>query len=125
MTGETYIKRLTMFKIPKEEDVEKVLKAYEVLRSDAKRASLWRVPLSLLDGKPYVVSNTARKILNSSAPISEGFTVASQSIFKTHEDHDFYDKECPAHKKLKETTGPAKTGVITIVTEGQWPEPRL
>ncbi|KAK4506382.1 hypothetical protein PRZ48_000112 [Zasmidium cellare] len=114
MTGETYIKRLTMFKIPKEEDVERVLKAYEVLRGSAKK-----------DGKPYVVSNTARKILNSNAPISEGFTLASQSIFKNHEDHDFYDKECPAHKELKKTTGPVKTGVITIVTEGQWPEPRL
>lgn len=25
----------------------------------------------------------------------------SQSIFKDHSDHDFYDKECKAHKVLK------------------------
>lgn len=37
MAGETHVKRLTMFKIPKEEDIEKVLKEYEVLRSNAKR----------------------------------------------------------------------------------------
>lgn len=40
MTGENYVKRLTMFKIPKEEDIEKVLKEYEVLRKNAKRVSL-------------------------------------------------------------------------------------
>lgn len=39
MAGDTFVKRLTMFKIPKEEDIEKVLKEYEVLRGNAKRAS--------------------------------------------------------------------------------------
>jgi hypothetical protein len=46
----------------------------------------------------------------------------SQSIFKDHSDHDFYDKECPAHKTLKQTTSKVRTGVMTIVTEGEWPE---
>lgn len=55
----------------------------------------------LQDGEPYIISNTARKVLNTSSPLSEGFTLASQSIFKNHADHDFYDKQCPAHKKLK------------------------
>ena len=53
------------------------------------------------DGKPYIVSNVSRKVLNTSSPLSEGYTISSQSIFKNHEDHEFYDKECPAHKELK------------------------
>lgn len=39
MTGQNYVKRLTMFKIPKEEDIEKVLREYEILRKNAKRVS--------------------------------------------------------------------------------------
>jgi len=75
----------------------------------------------------------------------------SQSLFSSQEDHEFYDKECPAHKQLKvstsfssvpkpmnrvrltlpssqETTGKARFGpssVMTLVTEGEWPEPKL
>lgn len=53
------------------------------------------------NGEPYVVSNAAREVLNTSSPLSEGYTIMSQSIFKNHSDHDFYDRECTAHKKLK------------------------
>lgn len=56
---------------------------------------------SAQDGKPYIVSNAARKVLNTSSPLSEGYTIMSQSIFKDHSDHDFYDRDCTAHKKLK------------------------
>ena len=31
----TYVKRTTLFKVPKEEDIEKVLKGYEILRTTA------------------------------------------------------------------------------------------
>lgn len=102
-----------------------------------------KVTDSSQNGEPYVVSNAARKVLNTSSPLSEGYTVMSQSIFKNHSDHDFYDRECTAHKKLKargshrgafsynsnlqlqETTSKVRTGVMTIVTEGTWPEPKL
>lgn len=40
MTGGNCVKRLTMFKIPKEEDIDKVLKEYEVLRKNAKKVRL-------------------------------------------------------------------------------------
>ncbi|KAK3711317.1 hypothetical protein LTR37_009697 [Vermiconidia calcicola] len=86
----SYIKRTTLFKIPKEEDIDKVLKQYEVLRRTAVK-----------DGKPYIVSNVSRRVINTSSPLSEGYTVASQSIFKNREDHEFYDKDCSAHKELK------------------------
>ena len=56
---------------------------------------------STQNGEPYIVSNAARKVLNTSSPLSEGYTIMSQSIFKNHSDHDFYDRECTAHKKLK------------------------
>ncbi|CAK4033494.1 Hypothetical predicted protein [Lecanosticta acicola] len=111
MTGNNYVKRLTMFKVAKEEDIQAVLKAYEVLRKEAAR--------------PYIISNVSRKILNTGSPLSEGYTIASQSIFKDHDDHRFYDQECPAHQELKKTTSRVRTGVMTIVTEGQWPEPEL
>lgn len=55
----------------------------------------------LQNGEPYIVSNAARKVLNTSSPLSEGYTIMSQSIFKNYSDHDFYDRECTAHKKLK------------------------
>jgi hypothetical protein len=53
------------------------------------------------DGKPYIVSNVARKVTNTDSPLSEGYTIHSQSIFKNREDHDFYDKDCAAHMELK------------------------
>ncbi|EMF17251.1 uncharacterized protein SEPMUDRAFT_33688 [Sphaerulina musiva SO2202] len=102
-----FVKRLTLFKVAKDEDIEAVLKAYEILRSTALR-----------DGKPYIVSNSSRRILNTSSPLSEGYTIASQSIFKNHQDHAFYDQECPAHRELKKTTSRVRTGVMTVVTEG-------
>ncbi|KAF2211561.1 hypothetical protein CERZMDRAFT_18138, partial [Cercospora zeae-maydis SCOH1-5] len=84
------VKRLTFFKVAKEEDIQAVLKEYEILRKNA-----------LKDGKPYIVSNVSRRVLNTSSPLSEGYTIASQSIFQSHEDHDFYDQKCEAHKELK------------------------
>ncbi|PPJ60345.1 hypothetical protein CBER1_10882 [Cercospora berteroae] len=112
--GNNFVKRLTFFKVAKEEDIQAVLKEYEILRKNA-----------LKDGKPYIVSNVSRRVLNTSSPLSEGYTIASQSIFKNHEDHEYYDSKCVAHKELKKTTSKVRTGVMTIVSEGQWPEPKL
>jgi hypothetical protein len=85
-----HIKRVTLFKIPKEDDIDAVLKQYEKVRQT-----------SVKDGKPYIVSNFATKIINTDSPRSEGFTLSSQSIFENREDHDYYDNECPAHQELK------------------------
>ena len=106
-----YIKRTTLFKVPKEDDIERVLKQYEVLRKTAVRVSYF-LPCLLQssadvekDGKPYIISNVSRKVLNTDSPLSEGYTISSQSIFKNKDDHEFYDKECPAHKELKVIRG--------------------
>jgi hypothetical protein len=85
-----HIKRVTLFKIPKESDIDAVLKQYEKVRET-----------SVKDGKPYIVSNYASRIINTESPRSEGFTLSSQSVFETREDHDYYDNECPAHQELK------------------------
>ena len=47
------------------------------------------------------MSNVSRRITNTDSPLSQGYTISSQSMFKNREDHDFYDKDCPAHKELK------------------------
>jgi len=121
-----YVKRTTLFKIPKQEDIDAVLDQYAILRktalkvpkppyhqNNAKCISLPPLPAALAisrsttltltnqDNKPYIISNTARKILNTDAAISGGYTVAAQSVFSSKEDHDFYDSKCPAHKELK------------------------
>lgn len=36
----SYVKRTTLFKVPKEEDIEKVLKQYEILRKTAVKVDL-------------------------------------------------------------------------------------
>jgi len=71
------------------------------------------------DNKPCI-SNTARKILNTDAAISGGYTVAAQSVFSSKEDHDFYDSKCPAHKELKVSlTGfPCTRACLKRVREG-------
>lgn len=147
--GNNYIKRTTLFKVPNEEDIQMVLQQYEILRKNA--VKVLRVLCNTIvhppndrsvqesslrpwltrteqNGKPYIVSNVARRITNTSSPLSEGYTIMSQTLFSSQEDHEFYDKECPAHKQLKEVTGKARSGpssVMTLVTEGEWPEPKL
>lgn len=56
---------------------------------------------------------------NAASPIADGFTVISQTLFANWEDANYYDTECPAHKQLKKTTGPARTAVQTVVYESE------
>jgi hypothetical protein len=45
---------------------------------------------------------------------SQGWTLAVKSTFASKEDMDYYDKECEAHKALKEVTNPIRTDVLTV-----------
>jgi thymidylate synthase len=38
--AQNYVKRVTLFKVPKSEHIDQVLQAYEVLKKDAKRVHL-------------------------------------------------------------------------------------
>ncbi|EXJ93769.1 hypothetical protein A1O1_02162, partial [Capronia coronata CBS 617.96] len=66
------------------------------------------------DGKPYIVANEANRVLNTSDERSQGYTLVSVTTFKTKEDVEFYDKQCPAHRKLREFAAPRRTGVATL-----------
>lgn len=52
------------------------------------------------DGKPYIVYMCAG-LTDPNDPRHKGYTVISQSKFKSLEDMKFYDESCEAHKELK------------------------
>ncbi|OAL40553.1 hypothetical protein AYO20_00289 [Fonsecaea nubica] len=98
-----YVKRVSLFKVPKEDDIDAILAEYQVLRNTAQK-----------DGKPYIVSNEASRVINSSEERSQGYTVIAVTTFKSREDVDYYDKGCAAHKKLREFISTRRTGVATV-----------
>lgn len=53
-------------------------------------------------------------MLNSSEERAQGYTMLAVTVFKSREDFDYYDKECPAHKKLRDFIASRRTGVATI-----------
>jgi len=91
------IDRITMFKIPKEEDVLAALEAFKKLEADNKK-----------DGKPYMVGCSASKLHND--PRSQGYTLVARTSFHSLEDMKYYDEECDAHKALKGVVGPKVAG---------------
>lgn len=114
--------RVTMFKVPKKEDQEVMLKNYEeVGRTNSKvsiLSSTTRVPLYLLsfpeficqsskeysqpigqDGKPYILSLEAGPTYEDAR--NQGYTLVAKTVFKNIEDFEYYDKECQAHKEFK------------------------
>jgi hypothetical protein len=71
----------------------------------------------LQDGKPYILYNEAKRVLNTDSPVHEGYTICSLTYFASKEDHDYYDKECPAHQELRQVTAARRTGVCVTVSE--------
>lgn len=65
------------------------------------------------DGKPYILSSKAFKLLPD--PRSQSYTLAAQTTFASVEDMKFYDEECEAHKTLKETVKPKAAGPPLMV----------
>ncbi|KAK5099526.1 hypothetical protein LTR70_002427 [Exophiala xenobiotica] len=106
------IKRTTLFKIPKEEDIPKALEAYKELERTA-----------IKDGKSYILSCDAGKIINTSEPRSQGYTVCGQTTFSTIEDVHYYDNECAAHAKLKSIVTPIRTDAAVMLFESDRPPP--
>lgn len=103
-----YIKRITLFKIPKEEDIDAVIAEYAVLRTTAQK-----------DGAPYIVANEASRIINSSDERSQGYTLVGATTFKSREDVEYYDNECPSHRKLREFIAPRRTGAAVLHYESE------
>ncbi|TLS22137.1 uncharacterized protein PpBr36_09784 [Pyricularia pennisetigena] len=89
MSG-TRIHRVTMFKLPNQEDQQKLLAAYEQMAKTQSK-----------DGKPYILSLCA----GAAAPDarSQGYTIVAKSEFASEADMKYYDEECQAHGELKKT----------------------
>ncbi|EXJ92070.1 hypothetical protein A1O3_00620 [Capronia epimyces CBS 606.96] len=102
------VKRITLFKVPKEEDIDAILAQYEVLRATAEK-----------DGRPYIVSNEANRVLNTAEERSQGYTLVAVTTFKSREDVEYYDKQCSAHKKVREFIAPRRTGFATLHYESE------
>ncbi|KAK5660692.1 hypothetical protein OQA88_12056 [Cercophora sp. LCS_1] len=85
------VTRITMFKVPDEENQKKFVEAYNTLAKDQQRA-----------GKPYILSVQAAAINND--PRSKGYTVVAETEFANHDDMKYYDTECPAHLVLKKAS---------------------
>ncbi|KEF54151.1 uncharacterized protein A1O9_09946 [Exophiala aquamarina CBS 119918] len=101
-----YIKRVTLFKIPNEEDIDAVLAQYDILRKTAQK-----------DGASYIVANEARRIENAAEERSQGYTLISITTFNSKEDYNYYDKQCSAHAKLRDFAATRRTGVAVLQLE--------
>ncbi|EON66818.1 hypothetical protein W97_06220 [Coniosporium apollinis CBS 100218] len=82
------IYRVTLFKLPKEEDINGVLPKYAALKDEAKK-----------DGKPYILSASASRIHQD--PRNQGFTVCATTSFASLDDMRYYDNEDEAHGAIK------------------------
>ncbi|KAK3336396.1 hypothetical protein B0T19DRAFT_37649 [Cercophora scortea] len=84
------VHRTTMFKVPDPENQQKLLEAYQVLKSEQTKG-----------GKPYILQVRAGVV--GSDPRSNGYTVIAETDFASLDDMNYYDSECAAHANLKKT----------------------
>ncbi|KAI9760175.1 MAG: hypothetical protein M1840_002592 [Geoglossum simile] len=82
------IVRVTMFKVPDEENQQKLLGLYKTVTQTAVK-----------NDRPYIVSFQAGQTFED--PRSQGYTVVAKSEFRNKEDMAYYDSECQAHKNFK------------------------
>ncbi|KAJ4404472.1 hypothetical protein N0V82_010489 [Gnomoniopsis sp. IMI 355080] len=78
-----------MFKLNGADKQKQLLAAYDKLAKDNKK-----------DGKPYIAYLCAG-LSNPEDPRNKGYTVISQTKFKSMDDMKFYDEACTAHQELK------------------------
>ncbi|KAH8428278.1 Dabb family protein [Aspergillus melleus] len=98
------IERITLFKIPNEEDRLRVLEQYKVLAKTAVK-----------DGKPYITNVAVGQSFPD--PRNKGFNVSVKTTFASLEDMQYYDSECEAHKALKAVAGPVKEDILSTYFE--------
>ncbi|TQV93402.1 hypothetical protein V2A60_010186 [Cordyceps javanica] len=83
-----HVHRVTLFKLPKPEDVDRLIEQYKVLEATHQK-----------NGKPYLRSVVIGK--PEADPRAQGFTLCAKTEFASAEDMKYYDEECEAHKTLK------------------------
>ncbi|QKX59534.1 uncharacterized protein TRUGW13939_06668 [Talaromyces rugulosus] len=93
------IHRVTLFNIPKSEDIDVLLAEYRSLAQEAKR-----------DSEPYIVSVQAGRTLPDAR--TKGYTLAVKTAFHNLDDMYFYDNNCQAHKRLKSVAAPRREGDV-------------
>jgi len=101
-----FIKRTTMFKMPRDEDMDTVIDAFKVVRETARK-----------DGKPYLVSLDVGRTAAASDPRAQGWTLVANTIFNSKEDMEYWDKDCEAHRELRKIATPLHQGVMTVYFE--------
>ncbi|CCF47469.1 stress responsive A/B barrel domain-containing protein [Colletotrichum higginsianum] len=95
------ITRITLFKVPDEENQNKILALYRQMPQKA-----------LKDGKPYMLSVKAGLAVADQR--AQGFTVAAVSTFASKGDMDYYDNGCAAHQELKSIAKNAHQGFAMV-----------
>ncbi|KAF9766196.1 hypothetical protein IL306_001420 [Fusarium sp. DS 682] len=100
------VTRVTLFKIPKEEDQQHLIDLYKKMPQKATK-----------DGKPYIVSVQAGKAKPDQR--SQGFTIVAISTFASQEDFNYYDTQCAAHLELRTFAKSVNEGVAMIYFENE------
>ncbi|KAI9814631.1 MAG: hypothetical protein M1827_003187 [Pycnora praestabilis] len=103
------VHRLTLFKIPEDEDQKAVLTKYRTLKQDA-----------IKDGKPYIVSVDAGKAMPDQR--TQGYTLGVKTVFASKVDMDYFDTDCSAHKASKAVSSKVADGVIVVYFESIFDE---
>ena len=120
------IERITLFKIPNEEDLNRVLEQYKTLAKTAVKVLLPSLLLFILllesnnsdilqDGKPYILSSAVGKSFPD--PRNKGFNLSVKTTFASLDDMKYYDSECEAHKALKAVAGPVREDFLMTYFE--------
>jgi len=120
------IERITLFKIPNEEDLNRILEQYKTLAKTAVKVLLPSLLLFILllesnnsdilqDGKPYILSSAVGKSFPD--PRNKGFNLSVKTTFASLDDMKYYDSECEAHKALKAVAGPVREDFLMTYFE--------
>ncbi|PYH91184.1 stress responsive A/B barrel domain protein [Aspergillus ellipticus CBS 707.79] len=95
------IHRITLFNIPKPEDIDVLIQEYRSLRQEATR-----------NGQSYIVSVQAGRTLPDVR--TKGYTLAVKTVFHNLDDMNFYDHECAAHKRFKSVAASRREGDVLM-----------
>ncbi|KAM0560052.1 hypothetical protein ACHAPJ_004011 [Fusarium lateritium] len=104
MTGQ--VTRVTLFKVPKEEDQQHLVGLYKKMPKKAVK-----------DGKPYIASVQAGKAKPDQR--AQGFTIVAISTFNSLEDFNYYDTQCAAHLELRQFAKGVNEGFAMIYFENE------
>jgi hypothetical protein len=122
------IRRITLFKIPREQDQQTLLAMYKDMPTKAIKvtpsfpshptlppSSPFQPPINpkyYQDSKPYILSAEAG--VTQQDQRAQGYTIAATTLFASEEDFEFYDKECGAHAELRAFARSVNEGMCMV-----------